>query len=248
MRITQAYISPSVSDFDFYGKLGLKPYYDKDQPCIFFGLYRTEDLLAVLRHNIEPIICWCGHDAATFEDWKLVYHYTHICCHPKIYDKLTSLGIRATLFPPNRLVEKVNPIALGNQVYAYCPFSAPGYHGINTLVNLNTKFGIQIGDGSIPHSEWNPAEAYSNIFIGLVLSDWCGGAQSIIEMGLHGIRVVTNVLQLPNCLPWKTTSDIEKHIRKESMNIGQVNRDLSQQVLNALDNNLNILETDNYNK
>ena len=57
---------------------------------------------------------------------------------------------------------------------------------------------------------------------------------SILEMGVRGIRVVTNVLSLPNCISWKTKEDIEQAIKDQAQYIGTTNTELVDQMYDEL--------------
>lgn len=251
MRITQAYISQSVADFSFYEKFGLEPYTDINEPAIFFGCYSDKDLLAILRHTGFKVIYWCGQDALDFKDWGFVNGLYHVTCLNKVYQLLSTVPM---VYPPKLLTQfniippaEVKP--LGDKIYAYLPMSHPRYHGIETLINLNSKYEIIIGDGSIPQNEWHEGKAdeiYSQVFLGLVLSPFAGGGQSIIEMGIRGIKCVTNVLTLPNVINWNTLQDIENAIKAESKKIGREQHDLSELVKLSLDNEFNFLNTEYY--
>jgi hypothetical protein len=153
------------------------------------------------------------------------------------------------LLPQFNIIPPAEVKPLGNKIYAYLPLSAPRYHGVETLINLNSKYEIIIGDGSIPQNEWHEGKAdeiYSQCFLGLVLSNFAGGGQSIIEMGIRGLKCVTNVLSLPHVMNWNTIGDIENVIKTEAKKIGQTPTELAGLVINELDNNFNFLDTNYY--
>lgn len=251
MRISQAYISQSVADFPFYEKFGLEPYTDINEPAIFFGCYSDKDLLAILRHRKYAVIYWCGQDALDFRDWDMVYDCFHVTCLDKVWELINNASYEITpyLLKQFNIIPQAEVKPLGNKIYAYLPMSHPRYHGIETLINLNSKYEIIIGDGSIPQNEWHEGKAdeiYSQCFIGLVLSNFAGGGQSIIEMGIRGIKVVTNVLTLPNVINWNMIEDIETAIQTEAKRINKKPTKLAESVIGELDNEFNFLNTDYY--
>lgn len=249
MRITQAYISQSVADFPFYEKFGLEPYTDINEPAIFFGCYSDADLLAVLRHRGFKLVYWCGQDALDFRDWDLVNLCHHVTCLDRVYDLIHAQDVLCYRLPQFNIIPPATIQPLGDKIYAYLPMSHPRYHGIETLINLNSKYEIIIGDGSIPQNEWHEGKAdeiYSQVFLGLVLSPFAGGGQSIIEMGIRGIKVVTNVLTLPNVINWNTLTDVENAIKTESKKINKIQLELAQWVNRELDNEFEFLNTEYY--
>jgi len=251
MRINQIYISKSVADFDVMGFYKVGDYTDSTEPCLFFGMYRHEDLNAVLFHTGLAVIRWCGHDAVTFTEWDLLHfeNIHHITPFPEVARILSLKGIRCKLiqnadFRPEYVLK-----ANGPKVYAYCPKSFPDYHGGQILKKLNLTHDLIVGDGSTSQKEWIESKAdktYNQCFIGLFLSNVAGGGSGIIEMGLRGKRVITNVLKMPHTIGWNTISDIEKIIKDEMSAINLANHALSIKVKKNLDSNFNFLYTENY--
>jgi hypothetical protein len=79
---------------------------------------------------------------------------------------------------------------------------------------------------------------YRKSFIGLSLSPFAGGGTSVIELGLCGIKSVNNITDFPNSLRWESFDDIKTHIENEKSNIGNINKELSDEVYEYLDNKL----------
>ena len=67
---------------------------------------------------------------------------------------------------------------------------------------------------------------------------------SIIEMGLRGIPVITNVLELPNTRPWNSIEDIEKIVQAESGKIGNINTAMANEVRSCLVNGMDCFDFD----
>ena len=251
MRITQVYLSKSVSDFPVMSSFNLQQYYDSSLPCLFFGMYRDEDFKALISHSGIAVVMWCGHDAITFKDWGLIKfsNIYHTTAFPRVAEYISNKGIKCKIHKPGDFRE-IKPIkSNGKKVYAYCPKSFPSYHGSDILKKLNIPHEIIIGDGSFTQEEWRDGKAdeiYENCFIGLFLSSLAGGGAGIIEMGLRGKRVVTNVIQMPHTISWRTISEIEAAIISESRFIQSSNHPLAIFVKKSLDSNLNFLYTEIY--
>lgn len=234
MRITQAYVSKSIMDFPFHEVYALDDYNDFLKPTVLFGMYRYEDYAISNNHKGEQISFWTGQDALDSN----CFHGKNVTAHPKIYERITSRGYDCELVQPAAFLNSVNPQQLGPKIYAYCPNSAPDYHGIKVIDELRRAgYEITIGDGSIPQHQWKHARNgfYNDIFVGLCLSEFAGGGGSIIEMGLRGIIVITNVFNLPNCIPWKDAEGIARVIEALKLDIGKSRPDLANEVWNSLD-------------
>jgi hypothetical protein len=54
-------------------------------------------------------------------------------------------------------------------------------------------------------------------------------------MGLRGLKVVTNVFDLPNCIPWDSIDDVVKAIEDETQFIGHQSVNLAEKVWRDLD-------------
>lgn len=251
MRITQCYISQSIKNFPFREKYGLSEYHDKTSPCIFFGLYRKEDLQAVLQHTGLCVIRWSGVDALSFRQWRQlkrqnIHHITPFVANHTI---LLRNDLNCKLIPPAKLDRKSIPLKLGNSIYAYCPSPAKPYHRYDLIEQLSKSFNVIVGDGTIPMKDW-PSVAdsyYSKCFAGVVLNNHAGGGASIIEMGIRGMRVVTNVFDLPHTIKWQSYEDVESFlINEKERATGTINHHLADQVCSVLDDEMKYIYTDFY--
>jgi hypothetical protein len=235
-------------DFPFHEVYKLADYYDVRKPMVFFGMYRYEDFRLWMSHESKEKIFWTGQDALNwnFDDPNRPSVITgNVTAHPKVYERITAHNRDCELVKPAAFLNQRNPKPLGTKIYAYCPESAPEYHGKQIIVDLaNAGYDIILGNGKFTRDEWKTRFAelhYKNCFIGLCLSEFAGGGESIIEMGLRGMKVVTNVFDLPNCIPWNSVEDVMQAIESETKNIGTTNAKLVQQVWNDLDHNHNWL-------
>ena len=229
-------------DFPFHQTYELDDYNDNYKPTVFFGMYRYEDIVLLFAHHSSIIILWTGQDALQFKHWGSIAdtrQITNVTAHPKVHQLITSNGCNCKLIKPAAFLNTVNPQKLGKKIYAYCPASAPEYHGAEIIHKLRKAgYDIIVGDGTHAQENWRGMLAdsyYNQAFIGLCLSEFAGGGGSIIEMGLRGMRVVTNVFDLPNCIPWASVEDIMTAIELETKLIGETNTDLAIEVWNDLD-------------
>lgn len=242
MRITQAYVSKSVMDFPFHEVYKLDDYNDAFTPSVFFGMYRYEDYrVGVDNESEKSKVFWTGKDIIDYKWGK--FPYNSVTAHPKIYNHLLKLARpemrTCKLIKPAAFLNTVNPQVLGKKIYAYCPNSAPDYHGKKIIDELRCGgYEIVIGDGQFTQYQWHGAMDeyfYRQCFIGLCLSEFAGGGGTIIEMGLRGLKVVTNVFDLPNCIPWDSIDDVVKAIEDETQFIGHQSVNLAEKVWRDLD-------------
>lgn len=244
MRIRQCHVSKSIIGFPFHEIYNLDDYNDSHEPAVFFGMYRYEDYQLMYRHSGEKKIFWTGQDALDF-DFVGKYHQNNVTAHPKIQTLIQDQGYRCELVKPSTFLNTTNPQQLGPKIYAYCPSSASNYHGKKILDELTAMgYDILIGDGSIPQDLWGKAcnGFYNDIFVGLCLSEFAGGGTSIIEMGLRGIPVITNVFDLPNCIKWKDGKDIADNIEVLKRGIGTTDAFTANEVWQSLDHEHKWLE------
>ena len=233
--ITQCYISKSVSDFPFREKLGLTEYIDSSRPCLFIGCYTEYDLKVILDHNAEVTIFWCGQDAVTciFNGWYIwLQHCKHTTSLLNVHRALKPF-LEITLDKPILLGGEFKPSPKGDKVFAYAPATHPSYHKLKLIEQLQKEvpYGFIVGDGSVSQEEWLSGvgdKTYDKCFIGLCLSGFAAGGQTILHLGLKGRKVVTNTANYPNTLAWKSASGIVSAILQEAESIGTVDKKLAE--------------------
>lgn len=245
MRIEQGYVSKSVSDFPFLKQMRLTDYVDSTMPIVFFGCYSEEDLQVIINHNGKKVIFWCGQDSIDcifFGRYQLLQDCIHVS-HLVNVVKALSPFLNIKLIDPIYLGGKFSITPKGKKVFAYTPDSFPKYHNIGLIRSIQKRipdeFGIQFvfGDGCVSQKDWlnGVGDAnYLGCFIGLVLSGFAGGGQTIIQMGMKGIKVVTNVVNLPNVINWKNIDDVLLAINNEYLSAGETNEKLSISVMESL--------------
>lgn len=252
MRINQGYISQSIADFPFLETCQLQPYRDLDQPAIFFGCYSEADFQTIATHRGIKVIFWTGQDAmdCIFYGWHIsLGNCHHITCHPNIARALASFLSVKIVKPAALKPDEWNVTPLGKRIFAYCPTGHPTYHNIDLIKKLQAELPYKfiIGDGTLSQQEWITGagnQIYDKCFIGLVLNNFAGGGQTIIELGLKGRPVITNGLEnMPHILRWKTFEDIKQHVNNAYHTRAEVSRTA---VLNSLDQSFHFLNLNNY--
>lgn len=219
MRITQCYISQSVADFPFRETWNLTEYINPEAPCIFFGCYTQADVDLIKGHRGLAVIHWMGQDVleCVMHGWKYELNCYHVAFHPEMITILKTM-FKVIEIKPWTICGDFYESKRGSKVYAYVPSGYPSYHKDSIVAILQSDLphlDFIVSDGSIPQEIWLKEYAnstYDDCFIGLVLNNFAGGAFTIIQMGLKGRPVVTNVLDLPHTIKWNNIEDIRKAI------------------------------------
>ncbi len=241
IKAFQGYESPPMKKFRWLRSFKLLSYQDKKKPLVVFGCYKRDDRQVVTEHKGPVIVVWMGTD--TFKRQREFgglkkKGITHVTWLKAAQEYLINRGIDCRLLKlPVKEYPRPVPMVLGNKVYAYLSKGKPKYHGSEIVKSLNINYPLLIGDNSIIPKDWYEGKGnqfYKQAFIGLALSNYVGGGMSIQEMAVRGIRVVTNVMDLPNCIPWKDKEDVERIINEEAKKIGRSNNGLVEEVYDKL--------------
>ena len=249
MRITQAYISESVADFNWRETYNLTQYLDSESPCIFIGQYREEDWNAINNHKGIAIAMWCGMDSKYVENYDIYKkeNITNISGHILMIEWLNTKGLQVKKVNPSIINETVFSGKYGDKIFAYCPMTAPDYHRLDIInILIDKGYPILIGDGSITQKDWHNGikyQYYDQCFIGLVLNDYTGGGQVIMELCQQGKYVISNTKMLNNCIEWNDIDDIINLLENYKYKKPDSNLYEYQQLYNK---NPNWLYLDNY--
>ena len=216
-RIDQAYVSESVSDFDWYNRFDLKPYYDSSKPCIFIGMYRDEDKEALKQHQSHAVVKWCGYDSIMNSDWKKFKkdEIQNISCHLNVTKQLKKKKIYCKLVDPYLMNENIYQGIAGNKIYAYCPETSNDYHRSDLIKKVKKSHQVLIGKAKYEQSKWHSGikyQIYNQCYIGMVLNNFAGGVTTILELQMQGKYCITNAAKSANCLPWKNIDDIKAYL------------------------------------
>lgn len=230
----QGFITRSLSGFEYMRDSSLKPYSRKYDPVVVFGGDYKDSVEIIKNHRGTVIIRWMGADSRRVKDKSLYVRPNIINVTPllNVRKMLLSKGINCHLI---RLTTNkgATPLIKGNKIYTYIHHLDEPKYNAEMVRGLKTPYEIMVMRLKFSKKDWYAGECdkfYKQCFIGLALSSFAGGGQSIVEMGLRGIRVVTNVLNLPHCIPWKDVKDIEVAIEKESGKIGTSDLALAKKV------------------
>lgn len=238
MKIYQGYKSKAMLSFEFMEIHKLKPYNDINAPLVVFGCYDDLDVAVISKHQSTVVIQWEGLDSKKHQDLSVFKkdNIINVSPHKNICAYFATKGLECQEIKW-AINETVNPQKCGSQIYSYVNKNAKSYYGIDILMQVKTKYPFLITDYSIPQEEFRGTirdSFYSKVFVGIQTCNYAGGGFGIVELGLRGIKVITNVLDLPHTIPFKTVKDIENAINKEAEKIGMVDTKLAQDVFNSV--------------
>lgn len=238
MNIKQGYASDSMKAFRFVEKHKLPHYNNIEEDMVVFGVYNDQDIEVIAKHKGRVIVQWEGLDCKRYGHLEMFKRMDiiNVSPHFRIVDYFKTIGVKCHEV---KWITDEKPKAqvLGDKVYAYVNKNAKEYYGGDIIENLRVKQHILIADYTVPMDVWKKGlnvVYYSQAFISLQLSKFAGGGNSIVELGLRGVKVITNILKIPHCVSWETSADIERIIKEESKKIGTVNEGLSQEVYSVL--------------
>lgn len=259
--IKQGYSSESVKSFNFVNHFKLNNKINPNDPVIIFGVYNKQDRKIIESCKSHITIYWCGSDASNnnnqipinfFKNHKSIRHIT---CLNYIPPKLKEFGINCELIPPMRSFydersSNFDAIKKGKKIFCYLPthnrkgeFNSilKNHYGGDIIDQLFTKDELikinPVKNGEINIKKWKNSIGkgyYEKCFIGLALSPYGGGGGGVIEMGMCGLKVITNVIDGPHVLNWSSKDDIIKHIKNERETIGMIDFNLREKVLDYL--------------
>jgi len=234
----QGFMTKSFKDLEFMQDNGLVAYHDENAPVVVYGGHYGDTINLIKKHKGDVIVNWTGGDSKRV---KSVYPYTrpnitNVTTMPNIQKVLISKGINCRMIRHSR-AKVPTPLVKGDKVYTYIHELAKAKYREDIVEEIKTPYDILIMRLSVPYKEWYAGKCddyYGQSFIGLALSDFTGATGSAVDMGLRGIRVVTNVINMPHCIPWSTVSDIENAIAEEAVEIGVCNRQVSEEVASEM--------------
>ena len=170
--------------------------------------------------------------------WYIEQNIKIYCQSKHLYD------IVLTIYPKHlTYLTPITPVLINN---FYDPFNIKGKyiyiytsHNEKTAVNIygkniyckvidkiSYKYNFIIATAKTHN---NIKDIYKDCFIGLRLTKYDGLGATNIELGLMGIKCITNNIS-PNCLHWNDVDDIINHIENESKNIGRTDHVLAKNV------------------
>ena len=238
MNIKQGYASDSMKAFHFVEKHKLPQYNNIHEDMVVFGVYNDKDIEVISKHQGRVIVQWEGLDCKRYGHLEMFKRMdiVNVSPHFRIVDYFKTIGVKCHEI---KWITDEKPKAqvLGDKVYAYVNKNAKEYYGGDIIENLRVKQHILIADYTVPMDVWKKGlnvVYYSQAFISLQLSKFAGGGNSIVELGLRGVKVITNILRMAHCIPWEKPEDIERAIKEEAKHIGWRNIDLADKVFAGL--------------
>jgi len=251
-QIQQGQLSTAIGGFPFLEVLNLKPITDHDKPAIFFGMYNSNDWNTLYKMTSYTTIFWGGADSWSIPNVSLLKQsrFRHITCTNKTSENLNKLGIKCEVLTVLRSFFKnalFSPTIKQDKIYSYIPHHRQAYYNKPMIDSLNLEDKLLVGDfaNGINQKDWENGaglDYYSQCYLGLFLCTGSGGGTGIIEMGLCGIKVITNVLEAPNTIPWKSKQDILDIIQSEKNTIGDKDVNLADKVRDWLSPDIEFLK------
>ena len=262
----QLYVSKSLIHLKdrFMKKYNMIKYSNTNNPCVFFGMYLSDDFKAVKNHSSYKIIILGGSDVDN------IIHIKSICNQDnKGYLYHISRDIEIRIKKKFNLVSKFLYLNLVN----YDIFKSLKYKGKKIFIynglkggNINTYNPIVYNKviNKLPNFEFiysntqmipyeKMPSLYKQCFIGIRLTKHDGNANMVQEFEAMNIPVVHNHSNYG--LKWKNENDVIKHIlyhekqRKkfeiEEFNIDPINfykLEINNKILQNAYNNVNLMK------
>jgi len=251
----QIYVSRAMIFFknSIIVKYNLKDYTNKNEPCLFFGVYNQDDVDSILNHNGTKKILLGGHDAIYKTFINNIRRFADenieiVCQSMHIYNQLQKLNYPKTLnilspFTPTVLHSFYVPNNVkGDNIYIYTSDTRSNVYGEKIYKDVIQKLKHKFNFIICSHKTTSDIKSvYSKCFVGLRLTSFDGLGCTNIELGLMGIKCITNNIS-PNCLAWNNVDDIINHIINESKNIGKSNSGIANETYKFMLNEYNILK------
>jgi len=191
--------SPVIYSFHeaFKKKFNFKEYTSPDEPTVFFGLYRKNDIRAVQEHRGLKIIWFAGVDAVkgkTLRYLRAKENAVFIAESKFIEDDLSTAGIEhesISLYMDDMYRWKPEP--LGKSLYWYN--AGQSRYGKQYLPAVRKAFPdldiiIHDGNEAVPREEMD--KVYAQCFANMRLLEHDGMSQSVAEAGLMGRMSIYN--------------------------------------------------------
>jgi len=233
-NIKQIYVSDSLSIFSkrIKSKYNLIDYNNINEPCLFFGLYNSDDIYKLSNHKGKKFVLWGGSDAdknqknhnlliKVIKEIKIDHHFA---ISLNIKKRLTELGFDSQLIYFNLVdLNLFTPVdKIGDKIYIYNG-NQKGREEIygekiyKEVMKRIPEFEYIFSNEINKKYEEMPS-VYSDCFIGLRLTENDGNANTVQEMNAMNIPVVHNGSE-KNCLFWENVDDVELRIRYRNIDI-----------------------------
>ena len=219
MRITQCYSVLRFFKPHVFKKYGFKDYTNPSVPTVFWGLYPSS-LRKLISHNGMAVIVWRGSDALQVLKNKSAVKFLqensgrffHVAISNFIEQDLIKMCLPFKSIPLTSVdMSACQHTPRGDKIYVYTskPESGLVDYGLHMANEVSRKTGIPL---IVAHCDTTNRinlikRFYPQCFLGLRLLEHDGLSNTVIELGLCGRQVVTN-LNTPNALPYRDEKDI----------------------------------------
>lgn len=235
--VKQCHVSSGLKEFKerFMNKFQFTHYSNNNEPCVFFGIYRDEDLTILKNHNGIKYIIWGGEDINpnqnhckfTVEEVLRTHNIIHLAISTCVYKRLKLFNIPSIYIEFN-LVDQSLFLPIQNSEYGdkimIFNGQTPGREHIygkhiyeQVMKKLPQHKFIFTNTLNVPHEEM--PNIYKQCFVVLRLTKYDGNANSVQECESMNIPVLHN--QSNYGLKWNSVDDIIKHINKLFLSIQQ---------------------------
>ena len=198
--------------------VNLRDYTNKQNPCIFFGMYNKSDRDTIRNHRAISFLMPGGTDFPNFQIFRNSKDITFIAISRNIQERFKAVNQRSILINLNLVNRNLfRPVSkTGNKIFIYDGFIKKpqnakiyGKHYYSQICKKLPQYQyIFSSDLNLPYEKM--PSIYAQCFIGLRLTANDGNANTVQEMEAMRIPVVHNFSNYG--LKWKNVDDIIKHI------------------------------------
>ena len=241
--IKQVLIGKTVNFFkeDLIKRWGLHDYYDSNAPALFFGIEGNRD--RIKNHKgfklIFPVDKSCTWNLNQMENMEnlIVIDRPHIHIPNKFKKVKGEFEIKN--------YEMFKPCILGDKIHAYVgqkerrkDFKYDLITEIQKKINYEIVISEKINNRNYDNILLTKNGIYNNCFLNLNFSE-DSGLTTVIEMGLMGIKTITNNKSRWECMiPYNDIEDIINTINNESKKIGTLQKGIDIHSINEVWMNL----------
>ena len=265
--INQCYVSSSILFFKIYfmKKYKLYEYTNINKPCIFYGCYNNYDLNKIKNHKTLKVVIFGGTDTyhkkvdfskKMLNEIKNIPNIFFISQSKFISDDLDNFNIKYTFLPiAPTIYLKCIPVLKGPNIYIYTNPDCESTYGseiyyrlINDFKDINFILTCAKSNKKIKYySKYELYRIYQSCFLGLRLIKHDGISATIQEMGLLGIKTISNG-NSPACINYTNYDSIVNIIKDEQKKIGTIDNETSKKTYDFLNINNDWLDTKYYIK
>jgi len=253
MRITNCNIPKTIFRDPFLKRFTLLSKTDLDEPIIMYGC-GEHTIKKIKNRKALTVIIWTGTDATRIKKYKKALdkdYVFHISTSIFINKDLQEAGLRFKYMPITvNIYPDLVPTKKGSSIFFY-----QGSQSHKKIYRLPMVQSVMKHFPEIPlivvsnnSYDWEGLkETYAKCFLGLRLIAHDGICHSAIEMGLMGIKTVSNH-ELPHTIRYKTQKDLIRIIGQEQKKIGITDHKTAKILLELIDIPVDWLYTEYYNE